>query len=132
LRRLLSFVLFITALGGICVFAALFSVRYFGDPGEVSQVFHLSQSVALGGDNYIGFYKVAITPHKKIAQICELVAWTPERYVNMLERRVWLWPVYDPLFAYEESVKSRALMWAALLAAVFLPVVSVYLWRREE
>jgi hypothetical protein len=120
------------ALGCVGVFVALFSVRYFGDPAAVSQVFELSQSVALGGDNFIGIYKVAVTPNKKIAKVCNLVAWTSERYVNLLERQVWLWPVDDPLFAYEESPKSRVLMWLALAAGVFLPVASVYLWKKEE
>ena len=115
----------------MCVSVALFSVRYFGEPGQVSQVFHLSKSVPLGGHNYIGVYKVAITPHNKIAQVCHLVGWTPERYYDLLERRVWLWPVDDPPFAYYESPESQVLMWLALAAGLLLPVLSVYLWRKE-
>lgn len=132
LRRLLSVVLIFAALGGIGIFVSLFSVRYFGEPGKVSQVFELSKSVALGGENFIGFYKAAITPNNKIAQVTYLAAWTPARYVDMLERRVWLWPGDDPPFAYYESPKSRVLMWLSLVAGVFLPVLSVYLWKKDD
>ncbi len=107
-------------------------MRSFGERGEVSQVFRLTQAVALGRDNFIGVYSVAITPRAETAQICDLVAWTPKRYVNLLDRQVWLWPVDDPVFAYDESPQSRALMWGALAAGVFLPVFSYYLWKREK
>lgn len=111
---------------------ALFCVRYLGERAEVSQVFHLTRSVALGAGNFVGVYNVAVTPQEKLAQVCELVAWTPARYVNLLDRQVWVWPVEDPLFAYDESPQSRALMWAGLAAGFLLPVFSYFLWKREE
>ncbi len=107
-------------------------MRYFGERGEVSQVFHLTQSVALGGGNFVGVYNVAVTPKEKLAQICDLVAWTSARYVNLLDRQVWLWPVDDPLFAYDESPQSRTLMWVAMAAGFLLAVFSYFLWKRGE
>jgi hypothetical protein len=107
-------------------------VRYLGEQGEVSQVFHLTQSVALGGGNFVGVYNVAVTPKEKVAQICDLVAWTSARYVNLLDRQVWVWPVDDPLFAYDETTQSRVLMWGGLAAGFLLPFFSYFLWKKEE
>ena len=106
-------------------------VRYFGGAGEVSQVFRLSQSVALGGGNYIGVYNVAITPKGKIVQTCDLVTLTSAPYVNLLDRQAWLWPPDAPLYAYAESARSRPLPWISLAAALLLPMVGVLLWRKD-
>lgn len=120
------------ALGCVGLFVTLFCVRSLGDSCEVSQVFHLTGAVKIPGGPYIGLYNVAVTPEGKMAQICQLVAWTPVRYADMLSHRVWMWPVDEPLFAYEESPQSRVWMWGALAAGVFLPVFSFYLWKRED
>jgi hypothetical protein len=122
----------LAALACIGAFAALFSVRYFGEKGGVSQVFSLTKSVSLGSGNFIGFYNAAITPKDKVAQTCPLIAWTPTRYANLLEHQVWLWPVENPLFAYDENSKSRILMWALLVAGIILPMLSNYLWKIEK
>lgn len=132
LRRLLSLFLLPVALGFVGVFVSVFCVRNLGDRCEVSQVFHLTQAVKLGGVGYIGLYNAAVTPEGKMAQICELAAWTPERYVNMLDHRVFMWPVDDPLFAYEESPRSRAGMWISLVLGLFLPIISYFLWKNED
>jgi hypothetical protein len=132
LRRFSSFLLFLAALGFIGFFVALFGVRYFGEQGEVSQVFGHAKPVALAGGNYIGVYNVAITPKGKIAETCDLVAWTSAPYVNLLDHQVWFGPVTDPVIAYEESPKIRALMWAALGAGFFCLVISVVLWKKKD
>ncbi len=132
MRRILSLFLFLAALGCIGAFIPLFSVRYWGEQGEVSQVFQLNRAVALGENDFIGVYSVAITPKEETAQICDLVAWTPKRYVNMLDRLVWLWPVDKPVFAYDESPQSRTMMWAALVCGIFLPILAYYLWQKSE
>lgn len=131
LRRILSLILSLFAFSCLAAFVALFAVRNLGDKGEVSQVFHLDQAVALGGGRYLGVYNVAITPKEKTAQVCDLVALTPGRYVNLLDRQVWLWPVDAPLFAYDESTESRILMWASLVAGFILPFIAFYLWKKD-
>lgn len=118
-------------MGFLALFASLFTVRTFGDRGEVSQVFHLSKSVAVGGGNYAGFYNVAITPKGKIAQTCGLFALTPEPYVDLLDRQAWLWPPDAPLYAYAENSRSRVLMWLGLAAALLLPLLAALLWQED-
>ena len=132
LRRILSLFFFLVVLGCVGIFVALFSVRYLGTQGEVSQVFHLDQATALGGGRFIGVYNVAITPKDQTAQICEMVALTQGRYVDLLDRQVWLWPVADPLFAYDENPQSRVAMWGGLFACFFLAFLCYSLWKRKE
>lgn len=132
LRRLLSLAFFAVALGCMAAFASLMLIRYLGERGEVSQVFSLTQAVPVGGGNYIGIYNAAITPNQKIAVTCSLVAWTPKRYVDLLDRQVWLWPVDEPLYAYNENSQSRTAMWVMLAAGLVIFITAYFLWKKKE
>jgi hypothetical protein len=61
-RRGLSVLLIFMSISFLVVFLLFWGVRHWSEECEVSQVFKLTRAVHLAGDNFIGFYDVAITP----------------------------------------------------------------------
>ena len=114
--------------------AAAWGARYWGTECEVSQVFKLSKSMKLAGQNYLGAYDVAVTPiaPNQIAQMCSLYAVTPEKYVNMLDKRVWLMPLEDYQFAYFETPQTKTYLYALLGAGVLLLVAAYFLFKEKS
>src|SRR5258708_11597847 len=90
----------------IGLFLTGLEVRWWAVDCEVSQVFKLSRSIHLAGENYIGSYNVAVTPltaANKMAQVCRLITVTPASYFNVLDKKVWLLTLNELQFAYYEN-----------------------------
>ena len=110
------------------------AIRYWGEPYAVCQVFKLLKSVPLAGGNYIGVYDVALTPGDPGKEVAynHVVTMTPEKYVDLLEKKVWLLPPDLSQYAYCETPLSRRFMYLGLAAGILLWVVSFFLFRRKE
>lgn len=134
LRQLLSVILTIVAVVLFILLAATWGARFWGVECEVSQVFKLSKSIRLTGQNYVGVYDVAVTPiaPNQMAQMCGLYAVTPEKYMNMLDKRVWLMPLEDYQFAYFETPQIKTLLYVLLGAGVLLLVVAYFLFKEKK
>jgi hypothetical protein len=134
LRRFLSLVLVVIALGCGGVFIAASTVRSWGEEYEVSQVFKLLKAIPLGRQNYIGFYDTALTPDdpKKLVELCQVVTVTPSRYLNLLDKKAWLLPMDPPRYAYCETPDSRFFMDVILGCGILLLVLAYLMARKKE
>ncbi len=133
LHRFLSMVLILVVLALFMFFTALWSLHYWGTDCEVSQVFKLSKSIQLNGQNYLGVYDVAVTPiaPNQIAQMCNLYALTSVKYLNILDKRVWLISLGDYEFAYYETPQTKFLLWVLAGAGVLLMGASYLLFKEK-
>ncbi|HJT23088.1 MAG TPA: hypothetical protein VJ873_00815 [bacterium] len=133
IRQLLSVVLMMAALALLVFLAGFWGARYWGKECEVSQVFKLSKSIPLAGQNYLGVYDVAITPiaPNEMAQTCSLYTVTPVKYMNLLDKHVWLMPLEEYQFAYFETPQAGTLHYLLLGAAVLLVAASFFLFKEK-
>jgi|HubBroStandDraft_1064217.scaffolds.fasta_scaffold676176_1 hypothetical protein len=134
LRRFLSFILSLVALSLVILFLALWSVRFWAIQCEVSQVFKLSHSTTLGPGTYFGSYNVAVTPlvgPDKMAKICQLYTLTPGSYVNLLDKKVWLFPIQEYLFVYDETPQARHWAFVPLGLGFFLLFIAFLLFKER-
>ena len=134
-RRILSFVLMLISIVLFGLFLAGLEVRLWAVDCEVSQVFKLTRSIHVAGENYAGFYNVAVTPltaANKMAQVCQLFTVTPSSYLNLLDKKVWLLPLNEYQFAYFETNNTKHLLFLILGMGLALLVVSYLLFQDKD
>ena len=134
LRRLLSMFLMLVVLALSLLLASAWGTHFGGAECEVSQVFKLSKSVRLMGQTYIGVYDVAVTPiaPNEMAQMCNLYAATPEKYSNLLDKRVWMITFEEYRFAYFETPQFKSFLYALLGLDLLLLMAAYFLFKEKS
>lgn len=135
LRRFLSFILSVVALGLLLFCLAFWTARYWAVECEVSQVFKLSHSMALGSGTTLGSYNVAVTPltaQDKMARICQLYTVTPAPYLDLLNKKVRLFLLMEYPFAYDETPQAHRLAFFPLGLGLLLLVLAYLLFQDKE
>jgi hypothetical protein len=113
-------------------FGVALGIRSFGLEGLVSQVFKHSTKTHLIGRHYAHIYNVAVTPTDRIVAICDLITLTSGAGLNLLEKKVYLWPADHPTYAYHETPESRIAMVLSLVTGVLLLWVSIVLFFKKS
>ena len=119
----------------IGLFIAGLETRLWAVDCEVSQVFKLTKSIHVVGENYAGIYNVAVTPltaANKMAQVCQLFTVTPASYLNLLDKKVWLLPLNDLQFAYYETNNTKHFLYFLLGAGLLFMVLSYALFQDKD
>lgn len=135
LRRFLSFILSVVALGLVVLFLAIWSVRYWTTECEVSQVFKQTGSASLSAGTYFGSYNVAVTPlagPNKMARICQAYTMTSVPYMDLLNQKVWLFPLEEYRFVYDETPQTRHWAFLPLGLGLLLLILAYLLFREKE
>ena len=119
----------------IGLFLAGLEVRLWAVDCEVSQVFKLTRSIHVAGENYARFYNVAVTPltaANKMAQVCQLFTVTPVSYLNLLDKKVWLLSLNDLQFAIYETNNTKRFLYFFLGAGLLFMVLSYVLFQDKD
>jgi len=128
IRKFFSILMLLAALACFGFFAMVLGVRTLGQEGLVSQVFNHSAKIHLVGRHYIHVDNAAVTPTHQIVVICDLVTLTSDPGLNLLEKKVYLWPLDVPRYAYHETSESKTAMGLSLAAGILLLWVSIVLF----
>ena len=134
LRRIFAVLLFLTALALLASLGLVFSLRFMGMQGAVSQVFQKSLSVRLVRGYFVDGYNAAITPTRsnEVVRMCPIYTLTRWNRADLLEKKVWMWPPDRPWFAYYENRETRQALGLGLGAGILLLVGSAFLFARRD
>lgn len=135
LRMLLSLLCTVLALGSFILFAGFKTAPYWAVECEVSQVFKQARSLPLVRGQYLGTYNVAVTPltaENKMAQMCRLYTISPTPYVDVLDRKVWLFPLEEFQFSYEETPQARLWTFVPLGSGALLLALAFWFFKENE
>jgi len=134
MTRLLGAVFVLLSLACVGLFVVAFGFDQVGVEGRVCQVFKYSKTTHLWRDNYAGFYNVAVTPANpnELAKQCELFTITSDPHIDLLEKKVVMWPLDKPKYAYYESRNARIIMFMTLGAGILLLTFGFWLMLKED
>jgi hypothetical protein len=134
LRKVFAVLLFLVSVALLASLGLVFSLRFMGMRGAVSQVFKKSLSVPLARGYFVDAYAAAITPVQtsEVVRMCPVYTVTRWNRADLLEKKVWMWPPDRPWFAYYENRETKEAFGVLCGAGLALLAASGFLFVRRD